>query len=420
MAEKDVEIHRLLSEARIKSLKFARKQRKLQPAIERAKAWIKYYEKKSEATKAKKDLAMLEYWRNELATRENLRKLQSSTAKYRWTHETTDLTKMRTAQAEYYEAKVKILPPKEAEITKKKLAQLQPLAELEKTIDETMYKAGIQDLMKQIKAYKIEKKVLTEELWKHKRKPSGIIGYILLSFGIISLILSVPYASSILAFIGLGLTFWGALLLFLKPTKLVKADLLNSTIISSLKTINQIISNSNSQGKAIYLPPKYLKNIKGATVFIPAKKETILPSTEEIAEEKIFLENPNGMCITPPGLGLTNLFEKELKTNFLTTDITYLQNNLPKLFIEDLEIAENFEMNTENSIIHVKITETIYKNICKETRKLSNICNSIGCPLCSSIAIALTRATGKPVTIEKTEISGDGKTIEAYYRIIEE
>jgi len=253
-----------------------------------------------------------------------------------------------------------------------------------------------------------------------RTKPSGIIGYILLSFGIISLISSILYESSILAFIGLGLTFWGALLLFIRPTKLVKADLLDSTAISSLKTINHIISNSNCKGKAIYLPPKYLKNIKGATVFIPSKKETILPSIEETAKEKIFLENPSGMCITPPGLALTNLFEKELKTNFLTTDITYLQNNLPKLFIEDLEIAENFEMNTENDTIHVKITETIYKNICKETRKLSKISNSIGCPLCSSIAIALTRATGKPITIEKTEISEDNKTIETYYRIIEE
>lgn len=318
MAEKDVEIQRLLSEARVKSLEFARKKRKLQPAIERAKAWIEYYEKKSEATKAKKDLATLEYWRNELATREALLKLQGSTAKYRWTHETIDLTKMRTVQAEYYEAKVKILPPKEAEITKKKLAQLQPLTEQEKTIDENMYKASIQDLIKKVKAYKTEKKALTEELWKYKRKPSGIIGYILLSFGIISLILSIPYASSILAFIGLGLTFWGALLLYLKPTKLVKADLLDSTAISSLKTINHIISNSNSKGKAIYLPTKYLKNIKGATVFIPSKRETVLPSTEEIAKEEIFLENPNGICITPPGLALTNLFKKELKTNFLT------------------------------------------------------------------------------------------------------
>jgi len=253
-----------------------------------------------------------------------------------------------------------------------------------------------------------------------RTKPSGIIGYILLSFGIISLIPSILYESSILAFIGLGLTFWGALLLFITPTKLVKADLLNSTIISSLKTINHIISNSNLKGKAIYLPPKYLKNIKGATVFIPSKKEIILPSIEEIAEEKIFLENPNGMCITPPGLGLTNLFEKEIGTDFIRTDITYLQNNLPKLFIEDLEIAENFEINTENSIIHVKITDSVYKNIYKETRKLSKISNSIGCPLCSSIAIALTRATGKPITIEKTEISNDGKTIEAHYKIIRE
>ena len=44
----------------------------------------------------------------------------------------------------------------------------------------------------------------------------------------IALTASAFYASSILAFIGLGLTFWGALLLYITPTKYVKLELLNA------------------------------------------------------------------------------------------------------------------------------------------------------------------------------------------------
>jgi hypothetical protein len=42
------------------------------------------------------------------------------------------------------------------------------------------------------------------------------------------------------------------------------------------------------------------------------------------------------------------------------------------------------------------------------------------CPVCSAIAIAITKATGKPVRITDTKNSEDGNTIEASYEIIEE
>jgi hypothetical protein len=275
-----------------------------------------------------------------------------------------------------------------------------------------------QTLIKKIKQLEKEKEALRDELWKHKKKPSGKIGYALLFFGLIALILSFIYASFISAFIGIALTFWGALLLFIKPITYARASLINSTAIPSILTINHILSELKYKGKAIYLPPRYLKEFKSGKIFISSKKGIILPPTEEIAEEKIFLKNPNGICLPPPGLHLTNLYEEELGTDFAGTDINYLQNNLPKLLIEDLEIAENFEINLKNNKVHIILTGSIFKSFCTKLKKFPNICNSIGCPLCSSIALALTRVTGKPVIIEKTKQSDNGKTIEAYYRIL--
>jgi len=283
--------------------------------------------------------------------------------------------------------------------------------------DYTPKEKEVEALIRKIQELEDEKEALRREVWKSRGKPPEILGLLFIPYGAIAFILSVLFNSLILAYIGLGLTLWGSLLLFIRPTRYVKSSLLNSMTISPLTTIHQVIEALNHKGKGIYLPPQYLKAFKGGTIFVPYGKDLIIPPIEEVAQEKVFLKNPKGVCLTPPGLSLTNLYEDELGKDFASVNLEHLQNNLPKLFIEGLKIAENFEMDMEGDMIHARITGTFCGELCKEARKIPNICY-LGCPLCSSIAIALTRATGKPVTIEKTNLSTDGKTVEAYYRIL--
>ncbi|MDH5266431.1 MAG: hypothetical protein OEW62_01990 [Candidatus Bathyarchaeota archaeon] len=268
------------------------------------------------------------------------------------------------------------------------------------------------------------------------RESSKVIGYILLVFGTLSLILSIFYEHVILAFIGLGLTFWGALLLFIRPGKYVKEKLLNTTTLPTLADINQILAELEYQGKPTYLPPKYFTNPETCQIYIPKDKNTTLPTPQETKkhENKIFLKNPEAALIIPPGLSLSKLFEKTTGKSFTKTDIEHLQQNLPKIFIEDLEIAENIEIQTKPSktakkltdavalihlqtgTIHAKITNSVYTDTCKETETLPHIHAAIGCPICSAIAIAITKATRKPVTIEKEQTNG--RNIDTEYRII--
>jgi len=274
----------------------------------------------------------------------------------------------------------------------------------------------------------------------HKITPTRLVSVFLLALGLIALAFSIIYTSSILAFIGLGLTFWGTVTLYIASEKYVKQTLLNSIIIPSLSNLNQILTELGYQGKAVYLPPKYLKDPETSKVYIPKNKNTKLPTPEEIQqkEDKTFLKNPEASLITPPGTSLSKLLEQTLGTSFTKVKLENLQKNLSKLFIEDLEIAEDLEIQTKptevaqkvadsisiiqlkNDTIQVKITNSIYDGVCKEARTLTHICGSIGCPICSAIACAIAKASGKPVTIEKTESTEDGKVIEAYYRIIEE
>jgi len=257
---------------------------------------------------------------------------------------------------------------------------------------------------------------------RHRVSLTKATGWILLSLGATALAGSILYSSQISAFIGLGLIFWGAILTYIQTEEYIKQNLLDATALPPLITLNQTLQELDYNGKAIYLPPKYFKNPETTKAYIPKQKEGKLPTPEQIQEQenKLFIENPQGMLITPPGAELTKLFEKTLETNFTRVDLQYLQQNLPKLFIENLEIAQNFEIETENNKVHVKIENSTYKNLAKLNTQLSNLYTSLGCPLSSAIASALAKATGKPIIIQNQRISEDGKDIEIEYGIIQE
>jgi len=257
---------------------------------------------------------------------------------------------------------------------------------------------------------------------KRKRNPAKIVGWAILCIGAALLAAAILYASQIPAFVGLGLIFWGFILTLIQTEEYVKETVMNATALSSLKTLNQILQELNYEGKAIFLPPKYLQDPEENKAYIPKLENWELPKPEQIygQQESIFIKNPEGILISPPGSELTRLFEKTLETSFTRINLEYLRQNMPKLLIEDLEIAQNFELEEADGKIYARIENSIYRSLIKDLEKMSSIWGKIGCPLSSAIACALTKATGKPVTIEAQKISKDGRTIEIEYRLIEE
>jgi len=228
----------------------------------------------------------------------------------------------------------------------------------------------------------------------------------------VTLLSSVFFESSILALIGLGLTFWGALLTYVKSNNYVKAVLLDSTAAPSLKAVDEMLNELGIEGKAVYLPPENIEKSEEGEVFISKKKDVvIIPRKGEVSTD--------GIYITSPGVGLANLYERRLGKKFIEADLEYLRESFPRLFIEDLEIAEDLEMNLEDNRVKVRIEGNLYSNLCMEVRKLRKICDSIGCPLCGSLAVALARVSGKPVVIEDERFSKNGRTLEVEYRILE-
>jgi hypothetical protein len=258
----------------------------------------------------------------------------------------------------------------------------------------------------------------------------------MLVLGIVTLLLAFFYNSMVSAFIGLALAFWGAVLLYARPEPYTRQSVLDASVTLPIGTINQMIQELDYRGDAVYLPPRYFENPENTKIYISRQRNSGLLTPEQVQkhEDKLFARTIPGMLLTPPGAELASLFEKKLETSFTKTDLKYLEQNLPKLLIDDLEIAEDVEIvtstsesttgptdpnspnRTKNSTVHVKIITSTYNHICRETAQTSS---QIGCPLCSAIACAIAKASGKPVTIDKTEIGEDDKTIETTYRVLE-
>jgi|YelNatPaOPRAMG01_1025707.scaffolds.fasta_scaffold00951_21 hypothetical protein len=293
------------------------------------------------------------------------------------------------------------------------------------TEDKSSEVATTQYLVETIKQLQTSNENLKLELKKVKGIPSRKIGLAFIIPGALALIFSIINNSNVLAFIGLGLTFWGALFFFVRPVKYVQSSLLDSTAISTYITIDRIVKDLRFKEKSYYIPPypkeiylpDYLKGLKDPVVFISADTGGI-PSIEELAKSKFILKNPNGICIAPPGLGLLTKFEEEFRKDITKLQLGELCESLPPIIMENLQLAKEVEMNATDNQVTLRILDSTYKNLYTAEENLKSI-HYLGCPITSAIACTIAKATGKMVTIQEDSISPDGQTIKVWYSIIQ-
>ena len=180
--------------------------------------------------------------------------------------------------------------------------------------------------------------------------------------GILSLILSIITGSQVLAFIGLGLTFWGALFFLVRPIAYVRGSLLSTTAITLYQTVDRIIRDLNCRGKPIYIPPypkevylpQHLGGLKETVIFIPADANQATPSIEEMATSKFITKQPKGVILFPPGSSFLAQLEQVPRIDIMRTDITKMNledlcSTLPQTIIENFQLAKEIEMKTQDN-----------------------------------------------------------------------
>ena len=198
---------------------------------------------------------------------------------------------------------------------------------------------------------------------KSKRRIGGAvsirISILFLISGTLSLVLSIYSESQVIALIGLGLTFWGALFLLLKPTKHVEGSLLYSAAVSAYLTTDRIIKELEGKGKAYHIPPypkdvylpDYLTGLKETVVFVSIEKHSEMPPIEELAKGKFISEKSGGALLTPPGLGLLTQIEQQFNVDFTKMELNELYTVLPRIIMQDLDLAKDMEMEPKKDKI---------------------------------------------------------------------
>jgi hypothetical protein len=243
--------------------------------------------------------------------------------------------------------------------------------------------------------------------------------------GILSLILSIITESQVLAFIGLGLTFWGALFYLVRPIAYVRGSLLSTTATTLYQITDRIIKDLNIKGTGIYVPPypkevylpQHLIGLKETIFFLSQDANQTAPSIEEMATGKFVTKNPKGVILIPPGSSFMDQIEKLLRTDITKMNLEDLCTTLPQLILENFQLAKEIEMKTENNQIHLKTVDSIYKNLYRQDNLKS--VQLLGDPLTSTVACTIARATGKQVTIQNINVSPDTQTIETTFQLAE-
>lgn len=220
----------------------------------------------------------------------------------------------------------------------------------------------------------------------------------LLGLGTASFLFSILLNTVLLIYIGLGLIIWGTSLIFTSSTKLLKANLVIPQLSNFMLTFDNLLKKLDAQS-SLFLPPT-----------IPGEN----PS------QKIIDGNPGqfDISLTPSGLDLEWSFEKKSRVDFLAADLDYLKEFLPIIFTDELGLATDFEMSSEKEIVHIKIRDLIFQELCEKVHKIDDqICRRTPCPVCSAMACALTKVAHKTISIEKTRLTGD--TLEVWFKIYE-
>jgi hypothetical protein len=251
-------------------------------------------------------------------------------------------------------------------------------------------------------------------------------GVAFLAAGILSIGFSLFASSQVLAIIGLGLTFWGALFFFVTPTRYIESALMENTAFSAYLLIDRIISGLAVEGKGYYIPPypkdvflpEHLKGLKDAVVFVPKEDTLEMPALEEIAKSKFEGSKPQGVFLNAPGAELLAQLENKAKVDISKISKEELFELLPTLITNNLVLANEINLFQKDEEIRLTIRDSVYQKLYSLERGLKCV-NLIGCPIASAVACALAKNTGKRVFLQGVRTSIETHTTLITYRLVQ-
>ncbi|MEM2905762.1 MAG: hypothetical protein QW057_05285 [Candidatus Bathyarchaeia archaeon] len=269
----------------------------------------------------------------------------------------------------------------------------------------------LEALRRRLRELEGENEALSEKLRRLKRRPSRLSGLLLLSLGGVLIVFATVYSSLIPAFIGLSLTFWGALLLYVRPVRYVRRELAVSLAANTHTSLRELLKETGYTSRALYLPPRAMGEQDKGSLLVSKGPNLAASATSRSQGESSHPAGTSCLALTPPGLDLARLMQRELGRDLATVDLEYLAAKLPKVMVEDLEVAGEVEIEPRGDVVSVKVSQPLFPIRLGEEAEAAGL----DC-LTSAIACILTWTTAKPIAVELLTSSGD--TLEARFRIL--
>ena len=246
---------------------------------------------------------------------------------------------------------------------------------------------------------------------------------VFLATGVLLIAFSIFMNLQVPAFIGLGLTFWGAVLALARSGKYVESGLLDSSTRASYATLDRMINDLKYKGQGFYILaypkdvflPDYLKNLKDPVVYV---SETFdgKPPIDELASGKFISIQSRGFFIASPGSGVIVEMEKQLGMDISKVSLSELCEIMPKCLTENLNVARNAEMKLLPDGASFKAVGILYESLYNpESRPKS--ADMLGCPVVSAVACALAKSSGKAVAI-KEQLATPGNSVNVTFNFL--
>ncbi len=247
---------------------------------------------------------------------------------------------------------------------------------------------------------------LSRKVLRSANSPSAA-ARVLIVVGALLLAAAIFYDSQVTAFIGLGLTLWGAIFAVARSGKYVKSSLLDGSAKSAYSTIDRMITDLKYVGQGYYIPaypqdvalPDYLDSLREPVVFISETFDGKL-SVDELAERKFLSSRTNGVFIAAPGSEIMSQMERQMQIDFSKLKLQEVSELLPNSLTEIFNLAKTAEISLIPNGATFKATGIIYESLYKADGKLKSV-RMLGCPVVSAVASTLAKSSGKTVIIRE-------------------
>ncbi len=257
------------------------------------------------------------------------------------------------------------------------------------------------------------------KLRKALRRGTVRLGLGVTSIGAVCLTLSYLSSSTILTFIGLGLTLWGLLLIYVTQPSSIPRKVFDVLSFSMLKSIDAIVNELYDGDSVLHFYHTDRNGLAQGYIYFTHRPNGAVRNHVQLNSQEISQNDPDGtFIIFSPSQGLLDLFEKELNVNLAKIDFPFLERTLPDILVEDLKLVDHFLIEANDDTFAIRFSGEPSVHLCRLINEKSKIGYRIGCPVCSVLALALSKFTGRPIRIKQTITEGDGSNIRTVYEKI--